>query len=171
MTGILSPIGTRVRDRSAFLYMEPRPDTPDHAQCATCEMFLRVVGKCHHLQAEDKVDGDDTCGMYSQGRPNDDKDAKPSGQYTKETLGFFEGRVTCQHCNAYDDRDKSNIHCDLYVQLNRIFPHLFKLKESIKPRGCCNAWGEGKRDPKQFGPYGPLPDADDPNAGGLLAKL
>jgi hypothetical protein len=160
-----------VRDRSAFLYMEPKPDTPDHAQCATCEKFLRANGKCHHLQANDDVDGDDTCGMYAQGEPNDDPEATPTGQYTKETLGFFDGRVQCQRCNVYDDRDKLNIHCDLYVQLNRMFPRLWKLDEKVKPRGCCNAWGGGNRDPERFGPYGPLPDADDAQSGGLLAQM
>lgn len=159
------------RDRSAFLYMEPDPDTPDHAQCKTCFNFLRGVGRCHWLQEDDEIDFDDTCGLYGQGTPNDDPNAKPSGQYTKETVGFFDGRVTCHRCNAYDDRDKSHIHCDLYVQLNRMLPQLWKLKEEVIPRGCCNAWGEGKRDPKRFGPYGPLPDADDAGSGGILAQM
>lgn len=160
-----------MRDRSAFLYYEPNPDTPDHAQCATCWKFLRGIGKCDEMDEKYSTDDDDTCGAYGQGEPNDDPKARPRGKYTPKDVGWLDGKVQCHRCNAYDDRDKTRIHCDLYVQLNRIFPRLFKLIEVVRPRACCNAWGPGKRDPKNFGPYGPMPDADDPNSGGILSRL
>lgn len=160
-----------LRDRSAFAFFEPHPNIPDHAQCSSCSKFLRAIGRCFTMKEDDETAGGDTCVMYEQGEPNDDPNAKPSGQYTKKDVGWYSGKVTCQHCNVYDDRDKANIHCDLFVQLNRTFPRIWKLNEKIKPRTCCNAWGKGKRDPKRFGPYGPIPDADDPNVGGPLADL
>jgi hypothetical protein len=158
-----------LRDRSAFLYMEPRPDTPEHAQCGTCANFNDQRDRCRWFSEKDEVDADDTCGLYAQGKPS--ADIKPTGQYRPEEVGFFEGAVQCHRCDMYDDRDKKRIHCDLYVQLTRMFPRLWKLDEKIKPRGCCNAWGPAPRDPKRFGPYGPLPDADDDGPGGMLARL
>jgi hypothetical protein len=162
------PIG-EPRDRSTFLYMEPDPDIPDHAQCSSCRNFNDVEGLCFWLSAKDEVDGDDSCGEYGQGEPS--SDIVPTGQYTKETLGFVDHQVRCENCNAFDDRDQTNLHCDLYVQLNRMFPRLWRLIEEVKPRGCCNAQMPGKRNPKNFGPYGPIPDDDDPNVGGLITEI
>jgi hypothetical protein len=159
------------RDRSAFAYMEPHPDTSQFAQCGTCAMFLRGVGRCYWLGAHDQVDSDDSCVMYVQGRPDDRRDARPTGILKPETVGFYSGKVRCENCNAHDFRDPARKHCDLFVQLNRMFPEMWDLKTEIKPHACCNAWSSGERDPKNFGPYGPMPDADDPRAGGALSKL
>jgi hypothetical protein len=163
------PAQTMLRDRSAFLYMEPHPDIPDHAQCGSCENFNDVKGVCRWLSKTDEVDADDSCGLYAQGAPS--ADIEPTGQYTPEEVGFYDGKVRCQNCNALDARDAKRIHCDLYVQLTRMFPRLFKLDERVKPRGCCNAFAPGKRNPKNFGPYGPIPDPDDPNVGGLIMDV
>lgn len=159
------------RDRSAFGYMEPSPDTREFAQCGTCAMFLRRIGRCHWLRPQDCVDDDDTCIMYAQGEPNDDPKAKPTGTFAPETVGFFDGQVRCENCNAFDARDPKRKHCDLYVQLNRTFPRMWDLKPAVKPHACCNAWSPGDRKPGNFGPYGPIPDADDPNVAGPLGKL
>lgn len=156
------------RDRSAFLYMEPNPDIKDFAQCGSCMHFIPDSKRCFWLGDKDEVDADDSCGFYAQGKPDG---GKPSGQYTPEVLGFYEGKVRCQNCDGFDDRDNKNIHCDVYVQLTRMLPHLWDLDEKIKPRACCNAFYVGKRDPGHFGPYGPIPDADDPLVGGLISKM
>jgi hypothetical protein len=156
------------RDRSAFAYMEPDPDTKKFAQCGTCAMFLRKVERCHWLGPDDKVDADDSCVMYVQGEPSDDPKAKPTGALEPKTVGLFDGRVRCENCNAHDFRDPARKHCDLFVQLNRMFPRMWNLKTEIKPHACCNAWAPGERDPKNFGPYGPLPDQDD--SGGILFR-
>jgi hypothetical protein len=160
-----------IRDRSAFAYMEPDPDTREFAQCGSCAMFLCKIGRCYWLGPSDEVDDDDSCVMYVQGEPNDDPNAKPTAALTPKTVGFFSGQVRCENCNAHDFRDPKRMHCDLFVQLNRMYPKMWHLKTEIKPHACCNAWASGARDPKNFGPYGPLPDADDPNAGGMLARL
>jgi hypothetical protein len=157
-----------MRDRSTFLYFEPKPDTPEHAQCETCCNW-NPNKLCFWLGKNDHPDGDDSCGMYGQGKPS--TDIVPTAQYTPKDVGLVSEQTRCENCNAFDSRDKTNLHCDLYVQLNRIFPRLFKLDVKVKPRGCCNAMEPGKRNPKQFGPYGPIPDADDPNVGGMIAKL
>ncbi len=160
-----------VRDRSAFGYMEPDPNIKEFAQCGSCAMFLRKVGRCHWLRKNDKVNDDATCIMYVQGTPNDDSKAEPTGSFDPETVGFYDGQVRCENCNARDFRDPYRKHCDLYVQLNRMYPNMWKLETKVEPRGCCNAWSPGDRNPKQFGPYGPLPDADDQKHGGLLFRL
>jgi len=158
------------RNRSAFAYMEGKPDTPAFAQCSTCTMFLRGVGRCHWL-GETEVDGDDSCVMYVQGAPNDDPQAKPTGKLKPSTVGFYSGKVRCQNCNAFDSRNPNDLHCDLYVQLNRMFPRMWNLDRKVERHACCNAWAPGKRDPKNFGPNGPIPDADDPKVGGLIMKV
>jgi hypothetical protein len=163
-----SPSSSEKRDRSAFLYMEPDPDIKDFAQCGSCMHFIPDEGRCFWLSDKDEVDADDSCGFYAQGKP---AGGKPSGQYTPETLGFYEGKVRCENCDGYDDRDKDHIHCDVYVQLTRMLPHIWKLDEKVKPHACCNAYANGKRDPKNFGPYGPIPDPDDPHVGGLISKM
>ncbi len=158
------------RDKAVFLYMEPKPDTPQHAQCATCRKWGRLNQRCDELQRNDDVDKGDSCGLYSQGAPQ--LYANPSGQYTKKVVGFVSEKTRCENCNVFDNRDPDpkEWHCDLYVQLNRLLPRLFKINIYVKPRGCCNAMVPGKRDPERFGPYGPIPDADD-KGGGLLLKV
>lgn len=157
-----------MRDRSTFLYFEPHPDTPEHAQCGTCRNW-NPNKLCYWLRQQDHPDDGDSCGMYGQGKPS--KDIIPTGQYTPKDVGLVSEQTRCQNCDAFDARDKSNLHCDLYVQLNRMFPKLFKLDIKVKPHGCCNAMEPGQRDPKRFGPYGPIPDADDPKVGGLIMKV
>jgi len=133
-------------------------------------MFLRQIGRCHWLGKNDVVDDDDTCIMYAQGEPNDYPDAESTGTFDPQTVGFFDGQVRCENCNVFDDRDSKKPHCDLYVQLNRMYPDMWELDERVKPHGCCNAWSQGRRDPSKFGPYGPIPDEDDRGAGGLLFR-
>lgn len=158
------------RNRSAFAYMEGKPDTAAFAQCGTCALFLRGVKRCHWL-GETEVDEDDSCVMYVQGAPNDDPNAKPTGKLTPATVGLYDGKVRCENCNAFDARDPNDLHCDLYVQLNRIFPNMWNLNRTVKAHACCNAWAPGKRNPKNFGPYGPIPDADDPKVGGIITQV
>src|ERR1700677_1835020 len=157
------------RDRATFLFFTPNPNIPDHAQCSSCKNFNDVKGKCFWLNSNDDVVGGGSCGMYGQGKPSGD--IVPCGQYTKKDVGYVHHPVRCENCNVFDDRDKSNMHCDLYVQLNRVFPRLFKLDVKVTPRSCCNAQSPGKRNPKRFGPYGPIPDADDPNVGGKITQI
>ena len=158
------------RDRSAFLYMEPHPNNPDFAQCGDCMHFIPGAQRCIWFGKDDEVKAEDSCGFFAQGDPSDDQ--TPRGLFTKEELGYYSsGPVRCENCDGFDARDKSRMHCDVYVQLNRMFPKIWNLDEKVKPKGCCNAFGAGKRDPKNFGPYGPIPDADDAGAGGPITKL
>jgi hypothetical protein len=149
--------------------MEPSPETDKFATCGTCARFNREKGRCYWFSNSkaDEVDENDTCGLYVQG-PNTTEE--PRSLVTKKEAGFFDGPPQCRRCNAFDNRDKSHQHCDLYVQLNRMFPNMWKLKEEVKPHACCNAWEGGERNPKRFGPYGPIPDPDDPKVGGSIMK-
>jgi hypothetical protein len=159
-----------MRDRSTFLYMEPAdPKNDDFAQCGTCIEWIKDKDRCYLHRTSDEIDADDSCGLYVEGEPR--SGLKPLGLVTPKVSGLVDEQTRCHNCNAYDGRDQSHIHCDLYVQLNRMFPHVFDLKEEIEPHACCNAMEPGKRDPKRFGPYGPIPDADDPKVGGLVTRL
>jgi hypothetical protein len=158
-----------MRDRSVFLYMEPSPDTPEFAQCGTCSNFIPDAERCFWFSEQDEVDSDDSCGLYVQGDPHGGR--VPTGLMEPKVAGFYEGKVRCQNCNAVDNRDPSRIHCDLYVQLNRMMPRIWDLEEKVKPRACCNAFEDGPRDPERFGPYGPIPDTDDPKVGGLISTM
>ncbi len=159
------------RDRSTFLYMEPaQPGNDDFAQCGTCIEWLSDISKCRLHGKGDDIDADDSCGLYVEGEPQ--QGLEPLGLVTPEISGLVDEQTRCHNCNAYDGRDQQRIHCDLYVQLNRILPELFELEERVEPNACCNAMVPGKRDPSIFGPYGPIPDGDDEGAkGGLLARM
>lgn len=158
------------RDRSTFLYMEPADDNnDDFAQCETCVEWIKDTDRCYLHRKHDEIDGDDSCGLYVEGEPR--TGVEPIGLVTPEVSGLVSEQTRCHNCNAFDGRDPNRIHCDFFVQLNRMLPKLFNLKERIKPNACCNAMIPGKRNPKIFGPYGPIPDADDQNAkGGSIVR-
>src|SRR5581483_8378288 len=105
-----------MRDRSAFLYLEPNPDTSEHAQCATCFNWLSKIERCRWLSQDFEVDSDDSCGFYIQGNPQ--IEGAPLGLITPQQAGFVDEKVRCENCNAIDTRDPKRIHCDFYVQLN-----------------------------------------------------
>jgi hypothetical protein len=150
--------------------MEPHPSVSNHAQCGSCHNWGKGNKRCYYLQAKDKVDADDSCGLYGQGKPQ--ATVEPSGQYTKAELGFVDEQVRCENCREFDNRDPKHLHCDFYAQLTRILPLQFQLDKNVNPKGCCNAMMPGPRNPKNYGPYGPIPDADDPGAkGGLITKI
>lgn len=126
-----------MRDRSAFGYIEPHPDDRRFAQCGTCQLWLQRINNCYWLSANDDVQRNDSCILYVPGDPIDNPDVAASGTFTKAEVGFHRGQVRCENCSAFLPEISS---CDLYTKLNRAFPKLFKLKTTVKPHACCNAW-------------------------------
>jgi hypothetical protein len=140
--------------RASFLYMDPKSPATQFAQCATCVQFIDDKKRCVLHGRRDVIDGDDSCGLYSRGDPSTGKD--PLGLVTADESGLVSRQVRCENCMFFDPGTEPRKHCDLYTQLNRMMPNLFDLDRYVNERGCCNAQTPGKRNPKVFGPIGPI---------------
>ncbi len=112
-----------MRNRSAFGYMEPRPDIPDFAQCGSCKMWLKRQELFYWLPKTKEVEAGDFCILYVQGPPFNNPDMKPTGSLAPEVVGFTDGKVRWEN--------------------SQIFPDVFKLDSKVKPRACCNAFNRG----------------------------
>lgn len=117
--------------RDAFLYLEPKGDGADFAQCSTCRDYPRDgERRCAILGPVFDVAPEDSCGAYIEG-------AFEGGTLrnltTPKAVGFVRRKVRCENCVYGGER------CALYRRLNETFPDLFDLEERIVPRGCCNA--------------------------------
>lgn len=142
--------------RAAFLYMDPRKPKNKFAQCITCMHFLG--DRCEWFGPGDEVGGGDSCGEYIRGKAR--PGAVPLGIATKKELGFVSRKVRCENCCFFDSQTEPREHCDFYTQLNLILPGLFALDRYVDHQGCCNAQTPGARNPKVFGPFGPIKHGD-----------
>lgn len=120
-------------DRSAFVYMEPKKDMVQFAQCNTCAAFMPGKERCALFGKNDVVVANASCGLYAHGEPSDDQE--PSGSTTPEAAGYVEGQVRCENCKYLDGTT-----CKLYDKLNKLMPYMFDLKTKVKSKGCCNAF-------------------------------
>lgn len=136
-----------MRDRSCFGYMEPSPNIPDFAQCGACQLFIKNKIGCYWLPDTHSVDADDSCIMYVQGDPITDQPVNPTGSLTPAEVGFTNGKVRCENCNAFD---KAKGACALFRELTELWPRVFKLDSSVKPRACCNAFERGAYSEARF---------------------
>ncbi len=120
-------------DRSAFLYLPPKPPAKDFAQCKTCIMFKPKSERCGIFGPKDKVTTDQSCGLYLHGKPNEDQECRSIT--TPKDAGLVDGPVRCENCSWAD-----NGICGLYQLLNDKLPDVFDLDEKISPEACCNGW-------------------------------
>lgn len=116
--------------RDAFVYLEPKGDGADFAQCGTCRDFDADRGRCAILGPEFEVGADDSCGVYIEGRFQHPTIRKLT---TPEAVGFVRRKVRCENCKF------GGKICKLYARLNHLAPGLFDLDEKIHPKACCNA--------------------------------
>lgn len=164
--------GTEVAEkitRATFVYMPPRPPEKgapvsteeEFAQCETCIHFLgKVYGdNCEWMSPVEDVDEDDSCCFYAPGKAKEG--AVPLSISSKEEMGFVSRKVRCENCCFFDPDTEPREHCDFYTQLNLILPGLFDLDRYVEHLGCCNAQTPGYRNPKVFGPFGPIKHGDD----------
>lgn len=119
--------------RDAFLYLPPKGDPDTFAQCGSCGMFIPEAQRCWLFGKDDEVIADASCGLYIQGKPNNDQE--PQNKVTPEQAGYNLGQVRCENCRWGDDGT-----CKLYEQLNQQLPEIFDLDTKINSNGCCNAW-------------------------------
>jgi hypothetical protein len=121
--------------RDAFLYMDPRPPRAEFGQCGTCGAFIAAKERCYWHRAIDRIDADDSCGLYVHGEAM--KRVTPTGAVTPEISGLYDGEVRCRNCRF---SEKGATRCGLYVALNEALPAVFTLDTRIDPHGCCNAF-------------------------------
>jgi DNA topoisomerase-1 len=117
-------------DRSAFLYLPPKGDKGEFAQCLTCIHFI-TPGLCGIFTAADKIEGEATCGLYLHGEPID---SEPRGIVTPAQAGYLAGSVRCENCSWFANG------CGLYRELNETMPDAFALNADVDAHGCCNAF-------------------------------
>jgi hypothetical protein len=120
-------------DRSAFIYLAPKSEKEQFAQCATCVAFLPGKERCAWFSKNDKVIGNASCSLYVNGEPNDDQEIRDS--VTPEEAGYVEGQVRCENCTHVKGDT-----CTLFQKLNQALPDLFELDSKIEDKACCNAW-------------------------------
>lgn len=144
--------------RATFLYMDPKAPKTKFAQCGTCPHWIPGMDRCELHRSQDKIDDDDSCGLYVHGKP---AGTHPMGLVTPEQSGLVSRQVRCENCMFFDPDTEPREHCDFYTQLNRLFPSLFNLDRYVDSHGCCNAQTPGARNPKVFGPIGPLSNGQD----------
>jgi hypothetical protein len=131
---ILSEASTEKIKRDAFLYMEPKGDMPEFAQCETCVFWSGAEHNSCYMLGKD-VDADDSCGLYSPGQPNPELAGNELGNVSKEAAGFVDRAVRCENCLVFDGKGK----CLGYEAINKALPEHFDLDVNVKPQGCCNA--------------------------------
>lgn len=120
-------------DRSAFIYLDPKGDKTQFAQCGTCVAFLPGKKRCKFFSDTDKVVANASCGLYVHGKPTDDQ--KIINAVTPADAGYVLGQVRCENCTWYVDKK-----CELFVKLNKAMPDVFDLDPAVDAQGCCNGW-------------------------------
>ncbi len=138
-------------DRSAFLYLEPRPTDGDRdfAQCDTCRMFVPggTSGHCIIHGSQLRVARDATCGFWVRwpnGRPvrhvvethRKELNEGLAASVTPQESGLLHALVQCHRCAHFAPPGR----CALFEGLNQRAPTRFDLDTDVDPHGCCNAW-------------------------------
>lgn len=120
--------------KSTFLYMEPKGDKHKFAQCGSCWKF---TGKsCLEFSPNDRVDAEDSCGLYNFGEPQPDHVGKEHGGTTPKAAGFVNSEVRCENCEYFEEGDND---CLLFRMLN--------IKDyKVDKHGCCNAFSRKGED-------------------------
>jgi len=144
--------------RATFLYMDPQAPKDEFAQCGTCVHWIEGQDLCELHRPRDHIDDDDSCCLYVHGKP---AGGTPESLVTPQESGLVSRQVRCMNCIFFDPDTEPRKHCDLYTQLNRMMPAVFDLDRYVNEHGCCNAQTPGKRNPKVFGPIGPIPGPQD----------
>jgi hypothetical protein len=128
------PVKTEKVTRNAFLYLEPKGNDPDFAQCADCKMFLDKLGICSLHGKDLHIKPTMSCGFFVPGGPAEESELEHvTKAFTPEESGLVDREVRCENCKFMESPKT----CGLYVKLNKL-PE-FSLNVTVKPRACCNA--------------------------------
>jgi hypothetical protein len=119
--------------RDAFIYLEPRNNIKDFAQCSSCSHFMPDSERCTLFSKNYKVVAEGSCSLYVQGVPADNQVIMDS--ITPKDAGYVVAKVRCENCVALEGTT-----CTFFETLNQKIPDFFNLDTKVKPRACCNAW-------------------------------
>lgn len=127
-------------DRDIFIYLEPtgKQKPKDFAQCGSCFMFMPGKERCSIFPEDFKVVADASCSLYVNGQPTDDQAWKTA--VDPKAAGYVKESVRCENCKWLDPGNK----CGFFAYLNEKMSDTFKIKETVDPKGCCNAWQSKK---------------------------
>jgi len=117
---------------SSFLYMDPKEPKNSFAQCGTCSMF---TGSTCTIHGKGLVKPGWSCGLYVHGKPMKEMKGKEHKSVTPKESGLIKEPVRCENCDYFNSKTKE---CALFVELNDL--PMFKLREKVHPKGCCNAF-------------------------------
>jgi hypothetical protein len=122
--------------RDIFIYLEPKKDKDkkDFAQCATCFMFMPGKERCSIFPEDYKVIAEASCSLYVKGMPTDHQSFQNA--VDPDDAGYVKGQVRCENCKWLDPGNR----CGFFAYLNEKMNDTFNCKESVNPKGCCNAW-------------------------------
>lgn len=119
-------------DRSAFIYLPPKGEKNNFAQCASCLFFKPNSEKCGIFNKKTKVTKNQSCGLYVHGKPDENQECRDVA--TPEQAGLVDGPVRCENCSWFDGK------CGLFKKLNKEMPDVFSVDENVDENGCCNAF-------------------------------
>ena len=137
--------------RDAFLYMDPKGEKDEFAQCSSCRAF---TGKsCVKFPKGNTVEAGGSCGLYEKGEGDPSMVGKELGSANKREAGYVVRKVRCENCSFFHEEKG---HCELFEHLTKQFPNVFDLDDKVDKHGCCNAQVEAGRkvdkpEPKQPG--------------------
>jgi len=121
--------------RDAFLYMEPKRNEENFAQCASCPNWTR--DKCLIHGPDVEVNEDMSCNFFIPGSPRPEMAGQEVVHVTPEESGLMDATTRCETCTYMDHANKV---CKLYQRLNMALSETFVLDENVELRGSCNAW-------------------------------
>ena len=119
-----------------FLYLNPEPNTPEFAQCATCRDWVTGDNKCVIHGPHVTVTNTMSCGLYVWGPPQPEGTPTVAIVTTTES-GLVDREVRCENCIHFDYAGNST--CNFFVTLNDTLSQIFEIDENVEPKGCCNA--------------------------------
>lgn len=119
----------------AFLYLNPEPNTPEFAQCATCRDWVTGDNLCVIHGPHTNVTGSMSCGLYVWGPPQPEG-AATAAIVTPTESGLVDREVRCENCIHFDEQEHK---CSFFDFLNSVSPELFDIDVNVEPKGCCNA--------------------------------
>lgn len=120
--------------RDTFIYLDPKGDKEQFAQCSTCRMWTGPENNTCSILGKIKVTGDMSCTLYTYGKPSPILVGKESPTYTAQEVGLVKRVVRCENCRSFE-----NGICLLFQTLNKSNSDLFDLDEKVNAHGCCNA--------------------------------
>lgn len=122
-------------NRSTFVYLDPKGNPNDFAQCRSCKMYVDSHDVCSLHGMKVKVHGGMSCTEYAFGHADDSELPHVSPAFTPEQSGLVDAEVRCENCHFFESEENE---CELF--------HILNIPDKVNPKGCCNAWESAEKD-------------------------